>query len=176
MLDAPPALGQRVQRCMNERESLRMSASNLPFAGKLAPAASAEWAGWYQWTGVDPFEDAVGPFFVKRDEQGIVTGFRPGPANRNGHGSIHGGCMMTFADFSLFMIAGAGGEEVSGVTVTFNCEFVGVAMPGQLLEARGDVIRAGRSLIFVRGVITADGEAALAFSGTIKRRKSKSAH
>jgi acyl-coenzyme A thioesterase PaaI-like protein len=153
-----------------------MTASSPPFAGKLAPAADPQWAGWYQWAGVDPFEDAVGPFYVRRDERGIVTGFRPGPANRNGHGSIHGGCMMTFADFSLFMIAGEGGEEVSGVTVTFTCEFVGPAQPGQLLEARGDVIRAGRSLIFVRGLITADGVNALSFTGTIKRSKAASSH
>lgn len=153
-----------------------MSASTPPFAGKLAPADDAAWAGWYRWTGVDPFEDEVGPFYVRRDEQGIVTGFRPGPANCNSHGSIHGGCMMTFADFSLFMIAGAGGEEVSGVTVTFTCEFVGPAQPGQLLEARGDVIRAGRSLIFVRGLVTADGENALSFTGTIKRSAARSSH
>ena len=153
-----------------------MSATSLPFSGKLEPAALPEWSGWYRWTGVDPFEDAVGPFFVRRDDQGIVTGFRPGPANRNGHGSVHGGCMMTFADFSLFMIAGSGGQEVRGVTVTFNCEFVGPAQPGQLLEARGDVVRAGRSLIFVRGIITADGEPALSFSGTIKRSTAPASH
>jgi acyl-coenzyme A thioesterase PaaI-like protein len=153
-----------------------MPASSLPFTGKLEPAAAAEWKGWYKWTGHDPFEDAVGPFYVRRDEQGIVTGFRPGPANRNGHGSIHGGCMMTFADFSLFMIAGSGGAEVSGVTVAFTCEFVGPAMPGQLLEARGEVTRAGRSLVFVRGLVTADGANVLSFSGTLKRSTAPSSH
>jgi hypothetical protein len=153
-----------------------MSAVLLPFSGKLELAADAAWTGWYKWTGVDPFEDAVGPFYVRREERGIVTGFRPGPDNRNGHGSIHGGCMMTFADFSLFMIAGSAGQEISGVTVTFNCEFVGAAQPGQLLEARGELIRAGRSLIFVRGLVTADCEATLSFSGTIKRSLTSSSH
>jgi acyl-coenzyme A thioesterase PaaI-like protein len=45
-----------------------------------------------------------------------------------------------------------------------------------LLEARGDVIRAGRSLVFVRGVVTADGEAALSFSGTLKRTPAPPSH
>lgn len=153
-----------------------MSASTLPFAGKLEPAAHADWAGWYSWTGVDPFEDAVGPFYVKRDEQGIVTGFRPGPANRNGHGSVHGGCMMTFADFSLFMIAASGGQEVNGVTVTFNCEFVGPAQVGELLTARGDLVRAGRNLVFARGLVMADAKPALAFSGTIMRSAAPPSH
>ncbi len=140
-----------------------------PFTGKLAPAAEPEWAGWYHWSGVDPFEDDVGPFFVRRDDKGLVTGFRPRARNCNSHGSIHGGCLMTFGDFSLFMIASTAGEEMSGVTVTFNAEFVGPARAGQLLEARGEVIRAGRSLVFARGLITADGKPSLAFSGTFKR-------
>ncbi len=150
-----------------------MTDADPPFAGKLEPAADPAWAGWYHWAGNDPFEDDVGPFYVRRDAQGVVTGFRPRPKNCNAHGTIHGGCLMTFGDFSLFMIASATGEEMSGVTVTFNSEFVGPARAGQLLEARGEVIRAGRSLVFARGLITADGEAALAFSGTFKRMRAR---
>ena len=84
-----------------------MTSAAPPFDGKLEPAADPAWAGWYHWSGNDPFEDDVGPFYVRRDEQGLVTGFRPGPKNCNAHGSIHGGCLMTFGDFSLFMIASA---------------------------------------------------------------------
>ena len=150
-----------------------MSAPTPPFPGQFEPAADAAWDGWHHYAGTDPFEDAIGPFFVRRDEQGIVTGFRPGPLNCNSHGTIHGGCMMTFADFSLFMIASGTGEEMSGVTVTFNSEFFGPARAGQLLEARGEVIRAGFSLVFARGLITADGAPVLAFSGTFKRVRTR---
>ncbi len=140
-----------------------------PYSGKFKTAALAEWAGWYQWAGHDPFEDATGPFYVKRDERGLVAGFRPGPANCNSHGTIHGGCLMTFGDYALFMISASSDEGMNAVTVTFNSEFVGPARAGQLLEARGEVIRAGRSLVFARGLITADAEPVLAFSGTMKR-------
>jgi len=140
-----------------------------PFAGKLVAVDSGQWAGWHQWGGTDPFEDATGPFYVARDDQGVVCGFRPGAVNRNGHGMIHGGSLMTFADFSLFMLAGSAGEEVSGVTVTMNSEFLGPAKAGQLLLARGERTGGGRSLVFARGLITADGQPVLAFSGTIKR-------
>jgi len=153
-----------------------MTASAPPFTGNFEPATDPAWEGWYHWASIDPFEDAIGPFYTRRDVVGVVTGFRPGPLNCNSHGNVHGGCLMTFADFSLFMIAGSGGESVNGVTVTFNCEFVGPARTGQLLEARGDVIRAGRSLVFVRGVVTADGEAALSFSGTLKRTPAPPSH
>jgi acyl-coenzyme A thioesterase PaaI-like protein len=142
-----------------------------PFSGKLTRIETGEWAGWYQWGGVDPFENLAGPFYVARDDQGIVCGFRPGADNRNGHGIIHGGSLMTFADFSLFMIGGSEGEQVHGVTVTMNCEFLRAANAGQLLLARGERTGGGRSLIFARGLIRADGREVLAFSGTIKKLK-----
>jgi acyl-coenzyme A thioesterase PaaI-like protein len=142
-----------------------------PFQGKLEPVEHGEWAGWYKWAGVDPFEDATGPFYVARDDQGVVCGFRPGPGSRNGHGMIHGGCLMTFADFSLFMLGASPDGEVNGVTVTMNCEFLVPAQAGQLLLARGERTGGGRSLVFARGRITADGQPVLAFSGVMKRVK-----
>ena len=104
----------------------------------------------------DPFEDHVGPFYTRRDDQGIVCGFMPSAHNCNGYGNIHGGTMMTF------------GEVVHGVTVTMNCEFISGATANAPLYARGQTIKAGRSLIFVRGTIS-QGNVVLAFSGTIKR-------
>ena len=142
-----------------------------PFRGKLALIEAGEWAGWHQWAGIDPFEDATGPFYVARDAQGIVCGFRPAAQNRNGHGMIHGGCLMTFADFALFMIGASDGEEVNGVTVSMTSEFLAAAQAGQLLIARGERTGGGRSLIMARGIITADDRPVLAFSGVMKRLK-----
>ncbi|MFN3425661.1 MAG: PaaI family thioesterase [Novosphingobium meiothermophilum] len=147
-----------------------------PIRGGFVPVSEGPWTGWWKWSGKDPFEDGTGPFFVKRDERGIVTGFRPEAKNLNGHGIVHGGALMTFADFSLFMVAASGGDEVSGVTVTLNCEFVSGAQAGDLLIARGECVRAGGSLVFARGTVLRAGEngaeeAVLTFSGTIKRAK-----
>ncbi len=142
-----------------------------PFRGKLSLIEHGEWAGWHQSAGIDPFEDATGPFHVARDAQGIVCGFRPGAHNRNGHGMIHGGCLMTFADFALFMIGASDGEEVNGVTVSMNSEFLAPAGAGQLLIARGERTGGGRSLIIARGIITADDRPVLAFSGVMKKLK-----
>ncbi len=145
--------------------------SGPPFDGKLSLITTGEWTGWYQWAGIDPFENATGPFFVARDATGIVTGFRPGPHNRNGHGMIHGGALMTFADFSLFMLAASEDEEIHGVTVTMNSEFLAPAKPGQLLIGRGERTGGGRSLIIARGMISADDRPVLNFSGVIKQLK-----
>ncbi len=142
-----------------------------PFAGRLTLVEHGAWAGWHQWAGTDPFEDATGPFYVARDEHGVVCGFRTEPRHNNGHGMIHGGCLMTFADFSLFMLGASQGEEVSGVTVTMNCEFLAPAEAGSLLLARGERTGGGRKLVFARGQITADGRPVLGFSGVMKRVK-----
>lgn len=146
-----------------------------PFnGGYLRQAADGPFAGWWMWYPEDPFEALAGPFHVRRDEAGrIEGGFLPGPKHLNGHGMVHGGCLMTFADFALFMIAAEDGDVVHGVTVTLNSEFVSGAPSGTPLLARGEIVRKGGGLIFVRGMITSDSVNVLSFSGTIKRVKTK---
>jgi len=79
---------------------------------------------------------------------------------------------MAFADFALFAIA-SDHLDYYGVTVAFNCEFIDGPIIGEFIEARGEVIRAGRSLIFVRGMVTSEGRPCLNFSGTIKKFRKK---
>ncbi|ONF96538.1 PaaI family thioesterase [Sphingomonas jeddahensis] len=137
---------------------------------RLLPVTEGEWAGWLRWPGTDPFEDHTGPFFARYDAGGVIEcGFRPEAKNSNGGGNVHGGALLTFADFALFMIASAVLPEFHGVTATLNAEFVGAARPSRLLTARGEVVKAGRSLIFVRGTIDDEGAAVMSFSGVIKR-------
>ena len=135
---------------------------------------SGEFAGWTTWAD-EPFEhDTAGPFYFRADAQGHVAAFRAERKHMNAGGVMHGGCLMTFADFSLFAIAHDGAEGEYGVTVAFTAEFLDGAREGERMEARGDVLRKGRSLTFVRGIITADGRPVLNFSGTIKKRKKTS--
>ncbi|MDF1768459.1 PaaI family thioesterase [Maricaulis sp.] len=128
-----------------------------------------EFAGWRIWPD-DPFEQTVGPFFMRLGTDGPEMAFRAQRHHLNGMGAVHGGCLMSFADFALFGIAH---EELKpsgyGVTVAFTSEFISGAKEGALMEARGEVLRAGGSLIFVRGLITGDDVPVLNFSGTIKR-------
>ena len=140
-----------------------------PSGGWMGEVTEGEWTGWLKWMPGDPFEDHVGPFYARRESEGMLCAFRPQSHNCNGGGTIHGGTLMTFADYALFMIAGQSGEMMHGVTVTMNSEFVGPARPGEMLTARGEVVRAGKSLVFVRGMISGEAGAVLAFSGTIKR-------
>jgi len=134
-----------------------------------------EFAGWSTWP-EEPFEhDTAGPFYFRVDEQGSVAAFRAQHKHMNAGGVVHGGCLMAFADFSLFAIAHDKMDGLYGVTVAFNSEFLSGPPEGAFIEARGEVLRAGKSIIFVRGLITGDGKPCLNFSGTIMRRSKRSA-
>ncbi len=86
--------------------------------------------------------------------------------------NVHGGCFMTFADYCLFAMAS---RELQGpgVTVSFACEFLDAAKEGDLIEATGEITRAGGSLIFLRGLLKCGERSLFTFSGTIKRVKKR---
>jgi acyl-coenzyme A thioesterase 13 len=133
-----------------------------------------EFAGWSTWP-IEPFEhDTAGPFYLREDDDGnMIAAFRAERKHMNAGGVVHGGALMTFADFALFALAHTGEDDGYGVTVAFTSEFLSGALEGELIEARGEVMGGGKSITFVRGVITGDGRPVLNFSGTIKKRHKK---
>jgi uncharacterized protein (TIGR00369 family) len=140
--------------------------------GREIIQGEGEWADWFLVRGVDPFEDLAGPFYMREEPDGTYrSAFRVEAKHTNGSGNAHGGCLMTFADFSLFAIARAALPDFESVTVSLNGEFVGPARLGERVESTGEVIRAGRSMVFIRGLVTADGRNALSFSGVVKKAR-----
>lgn len=134
-----------------------------------APIPDGEWAGWSKWTGDEPFEDMVGPFYARRDADGrMMAGCRMHASSVRAGGIAHGGMLMSFADYSLFMIAQDEIDGQDGVTVSMTSDFLAAAPAGSLLIAKGDVLKRGRNLIFVRGVVSAGAQSVLAFSAVIK--------
>ncbi len=129
--------------------------------------------GYHTWDGTDPYEDMIGPFYMKENGDGTYrTAFYAQDKHINGQGALHGGLLMSFADFALFAIAK---DHLDGpcVTVGFNSEFIGAAGAGPLIEASGEVLRATRSLLFVRGTVFTGDQTLLAFSGVLKRVRKK---
>ncbi|MEM7688417.1 MAG: PaaI family thioesterase [Pseudomonadota bacterium] len=142
--------------------------------GGAVEVTSGEFAGWYTWNH-DPFENGAGPFFMRRQNDGsYLSAFRAEDKHMNGAGSMHGGCLMTFADFALFAIANDELDGAMAVTMNLSSDFLGGIKPGALVEARGEVTRGGGKTIFVRGLITGDGEPALSFTGIIRKFSARS--
>jgi acyl-coenzyme A thioesterase PaaI-like protein len=129
-----------------------------------------EFAGWRTWSR-DSFKSNNGPFWHKMDEDGRVRcAFRVEQKHLNGLRNVHGGGFMTFADYCLFAFASPV-LQGPGVTVSFACEFLDAAHEGDLIEATGEITRAGGSLIFLRGMLSCGERKLFSFSGTIKRVK-----
>lgn len=130
-------------------------------------------AGYRIWGDADPFEDMIGPFYHKDNGDGTHrSAFIAEARHCNAGGMLHGGLLMSFADYSLFAIA----KEILGgpcVTVAMNSEFVAAGEAGELIESAGEITRATRSLIFVRGKIFSADKTILSFSGIIKKIKPK---
>jgi acyl-coenzyme A thioesterase PaaI-like protein len=132
-------------------------------------ATNGEFAGWHTWPRAT-FETRSGPFYYRREPDGrILCAFRAGKEHTNGMDGVDGGCLMTFVDFSLFAFASRELGTTPAVTVTLNAEFIDGAKIGELIEAEGEVVRAGRSLIFLRGTLRCDDRPLVIYSGTVKR-------
>jgi acyl-coenzyme A thioesterase PaaI-like protein len=129
-----------------------------------------EFAGWRTWSR-DSFETHNGPFYHRmEDVGGIRCAFRVEDKHLNGMRNVHGGAFMAFADYCLFAMA-APVLQGPGVTVSFACEFLDAARAGELVEGTGEIMRAGGSMIFLRGLLKSAERPLFTFSGTIKRVK-----
>ena len=136
----------------------------------LHVGTEGEFKGWRTWSR-DNFETHNGPFWHRMEDDGrIVSAFRIEPKHLNGAGNVHGGAFMSFADYCLFAIASPV-LEGQAVTVSFGCEFLDAAREGELIEATGEIMRAGGSMIFMRGLLKSGERSLFTFSGTIKRVK-----
>lgn len=117
---------------------------------------------------VDPFENRAGPFFWAQLPDGTHH-FIIAAAERhcNSHGIVHGGLLMTMIDLTLVITAkSTPGEQL--VTVSLNSEFISSARKGDIIEARGELLRRTRSLSFVRGQVTCGERTLLAASAVLK--------
>ena len=117
----------------------------------------------------DPFEDHVGPLGYKVVNGTITFAFLADARHRNTAGTVHGGMLMTFADFAVCLTATWEQPGEKCVTVSCNSEFVAPGRPGDLIEASGEVVRRTKSLTFVRGQVYADDRILLNYSAIVKR-------
>ena len=147
------------------------SEAEIPWTPK--PVLDGEWAGWRRYD-TDPFETLAGPFYARRDDAGqMVCAFRAEAKHMNGGGFMHGGCMATFADYSIFMLADHELQGSGSVTASLTTEFLDSAKEGDLVTCTGEVTKAGGSMVFVRGLARVGERPILSFSAIIKKIRRK---
>lgn len=125
--------------------------------------------GWTLQHHADTFSAHAGPFYFRGEGPLAGVGFLSEPHHLNGLGVIHGGALLTLADMALWDICRREVGVFRGVTVTLNAEFLSPGKAGAFIEAGGEMVKAGRKMMFARGLVTSEGERLLSFSGTLKR-------
>ena len=126
-------------------------------------------AGYTIYDPVDPFENEAGPFYWRLlDDGSHHFVLRTEAHHANSHEVIHGGLMMTMADLTMAATAKEKPDDAY-VTVAFNSEFVAAGYAGDLVEARGELVRRTGSMAFVRGHISV-GETILFVCSAVMKR------
>ena len=76
--------------------------------------------------------------------------------------------MMTMIDLALAATAKEVLED-RYVTISLNSEFVSAGKLGEIIKAKGELVRRTRSLAFVRGQVTSGDNVLLNTSGVFKK-------
>lgn len=114
------------------------------------------------------FSYLAGPFYFREGPAPGVA-FYSEPCHCNMIGIVHGGALLTLADMALFNICFKAIGQFRGVTLTLNSEFLSPGKAGMFIEAAGELTKAGKSMLFARGLVTAEGMPLMSFSGTLRR-------
>lgn len=114
------------------------------------------------------FVDDVGPLLVRVREGHPQFAFRIDKRHLNGNSVVHGGVIMTFLDQSLGMTAWQVHKLYRQATIQLNVAFIEAVRAGELLEARCEVVRRGRSVMFMRGTAHVDGRIVATADGVWK--------
>ena len=130
--------------------------------------AAMEAGGWSRLP-TNHFSAAIGPTWVKGEAGGrtVALGAHEGVVNDYGV-VVHGGALMTFADMALGMGASDALDGQPLVTVQLQYQFAGGVRIGQLVSCEPELVRRTSSLVFVRGLIKADGEVVGSTEGVFK--------
>ncbi len=148
--------------------------SDLP---AFAFAEAPDHPGWMTWELRDSsrFNSLFGPFLLRVEDGLARVRMTPAHIHSNLSGRMHGGALLGFIDIALFAASRGFGliEAGTAVTVDLSSQFLGAASVGEPIEARVELLRETRRLLFLRGLIVqGEGDAVeniAAFSATIRK-------
>jgi uncharacterized protein (TIGR00369 family) len=113
------------------------------------------------------FTGLIGPLW-SRNEQGVLAfGLMAGEDHLNPAGLVHGGVLATLLDQTLSTAAWQEAGRLPCVTIQLDTQFLSAVRPGAFVEARAEVVKKTREIVFARGelivsmTIVATGSAVL---------------
>jgi uncharacterized protein (TIGR00369 family) len=106
--------------------------------------------GWEPIVNHTAFGDLVGPIWRREEDGQPRFGFVVAPKHLNRAGNLHGGMLMTVADQAMAMTARVATGGKPHATIELNIQFVGGVKLGEFVVAHPEVVRATRSVVFMR--------------------------
>lgn len=117
------------------------------------------------------FVAANGPLYLRQAGDVVQLGFRVEPRHTNPLGICHGGMMATFCDMLLPLSAHRKSAEIGQrflPTINLQIDYLAASPLGAWVQGEAEVLRTTRSLLFMQGLVTADGTLVARVSGIFK--------
>ena len=114
------------------------------------------------------FGTHVGPFYKPIEGDDTLCGFLADERHGNKRGVVHGGMLATAFDVALGNASWVAAGQKPCATVQLNIHFVGALQLGEFAQMQAEVVRATRSLVFLRGTMTVDGRVIATADGVWK--------
>ncbi|GGC91792.1 PaaI family thioesterase [Chelatococcus reniformis] len=136
-----------------QSEALARACVDQLESAELAAASRPPGDGWEE-IQTRGFTRHTGPMWFRVTDEGPVFGFVALPKHRNRRGIIHGGMLMTFADRVLGMHIAMVGDDSPHATIHLDTHFISSVKVGEFVEARCEIVRRTRSMVFVAATLT----------------------
>ena len=117
------------------------------------------------------FVASIGPLFVLHEGDRVALGFRVEARHTNTLGICHGGMMATFCDMLLPISAHVLSGELGNrflPTINLQIDYLAAAPLGSWVQGEAQLLRTTRSLVFMQGLVEADGVPVARTSGIFK--------
>ena len=116
------------------------------------------------------FNDQWGPLWVKPDGDTLLGGFRVERRHLNPNNTCHGGMLATFVDVHLCMAALFARPLPAQIlpTISLSLNYLAPALLGTWVEARPEIDRVTRGMVFASALLRADGEPVVRGTGVFK--------
>ena len=115
------------------------------------------------------FGTHVGPFYNPPGGDSAGCGFMAQPKHGNKRGVVHGGMIASAFDVALGNAVWEMAGQKPCATVQLNVSFLGALQVGEFAAVRAEITKATRSMVFVRGTMTAAGRIVATADGVWKK-------
>lgn len=127
--------------------------------------------GWTE-VALPGFNSHVGPFWRRETEDGsvafvLVTAER----HHNSRHVMHGGALMAFADFALGHASRFHNNITRQATVQLDVNFIDAVHIGEVIVTQPEVVRATKTIVFMRAAFKVDDRSVATAQGVWKRLK-----